>query len=101
MPKNVTKERVLSAMTIDTYLDAAVSQLPNQWHVVEQEIVSLNRYEAGRLVIEVTYAGVSAKQLIYIIKDNNTIWSITFSTSADEYDLRLPAFEQSIRTFVT
>ena len=54
----VTTEKVLSAITIDTYLDAALKQFPAQFQVVERDIVSLADHQAGRLVIEFTISGV-------------------------------------------
>ena len=96
---NGTSEKVLSAVTIDTHIDAALKQLPAQFQVVERGIVSLGDYQAGRLVIEVTISGVAKKELVYVIKDGNTMWTITFATGAEEFDQRLPAFEQSVLTF--
>jgi len=96
---NITTEKVLSALTMDTYLDAATKQLPPQFQLVERNIVQLGDYQAGRLVWESTLGGMDVKQLQYFIKDGNTIWAITYSTGAKEYDQRLPVFEQSVHTF--
>jgi len=95
----VTTEKVLSAVTIDTYLDAASKQLPAQFQVVERDIVSLGNYRAGRLVIEATISGVASKVLMYAVKDGNTMWLIVFATGAEEFDQRLSVFEQSALTF--
>ncbi|HET7087479.1 MAG TPA: hypothetical protein VFL17_02400 [Anaerolineae bacterium] len=96
---NVTKERVLSSVTLDTYIDMAVKQFPSEFHFVERAVVSLDRYEARRLVVELTLAGTRVKEVLYVVKEDNTIWSVTFATGADEFDQRLPTFEQSVRTF--
>ncbi|MCK5053424.1 MAG: hypothetical protein KAR65_04060 [Anaerolineales bacterium] len=95
----VTTEKVLSALTIDTYMDAALRQLPAQFQVVERGIVSLGEYQAGRLVMEFTISGVAGKELMYVVKDDNTIWVITFGTGAEDFEQRLPVFEQSVQTF--
>jgi len=97
---NVGQERIFSAITIDIYLDVMVAKLPGAWRVTEREIVSLDRYQAGRIVTQFTVYGTSGKQLVYAIKHDNTMWIITYSTHTDEYDQRLPVFEQSARTFV-
>jgi hypothetical protein len=80
-------------------LDAAVKQFPPQFRTVEREIVSLDGFQAGRMVIEFTISGVSGKEMLYSIKDDNIMWNVTFATAADEFDSRLPEFEQSVQTF--
>lgn len=95
----VTTEKVLSAITIDTYLDAALKQLPAQFQVVDRDIVSLEDHQAGRLIIEFTISGVVGKEVMYAVKDDNTMWVITCATGAEEFDQRLPVFEQSAFTF--
>lgn len=96
---NITTERMLSAVSIETYLDAVTNQLPPQFQVVEREPVSLERYEAARLFVEFSISGVRGKEILYLIKDGKTMWGITFATGADEFNQRLPIFEQSILTF--
>ena len=95
----VTTEKVPSAITIDTYLDAAEGQFPDQLQVVERDIVSLGDREAGRLVIEFNISGVIGQEVMYVVKDGNTMWVITYATGAEEFDQRLPVFEQSALTF--
>jgi len=95
----VAKEKVLSAISVNTYLDAAVKKLPAQLQVVERDMVSLNAYEAGRLVIEFTISGTTGKEVLYALKDGNTMWIITFATGEEEFEQRLPIFEQSALTF--
>jgi len=98
---SVTTERVLSAVTMDMYLDAVLEQLPAQFSVVEQGVVSLGERQAGRLVIEFDVSGVVGKELLYAVKDDGTMWIITYATGAEEFDQRLPVFEQSALSFST
>ena len=95
----VTTEKVLSAVTLDTYLDAAAEQLPAQFQVIERDIITLVDYQAGRLVLEFVISGVAGKEVLYVVKDGSTMWAMTFATAAEEFDQRLPAFEQSALTF--
>ncbi|MEG4493455.1 hypothetical protein [Microcoleus sp. D3_18_C4] len=92
-------ESVGSTVTIDTYLDLIPKQLPSEFRVVEQKKVSLDRYQAGQIVIEATISGVTAKQIIYTIKQGSNMWIVAFSTTAEEFEQRRPTFEQSINTF--
>lgn len=95
----VTTERVLSAITLDTYLDAALNQFPDAFQVQERDIVTLGDHQAGRLLIEFVVQGVPGKELMYTVKDGTTMWVITYATGADDFDARLPVFEQSALTF--
>ncbi len=95
----VTTEKVLSAVTLDTYLDAVARQLPAQFQVIERDIITLVDYQAGRLVLEFVVSGLAGKEVLYVVKDGNTMWGITFATAAEEFDQRLPVFEQSALTF--
>lgn len=95
----VTTEKVLSAMTIDTYLDAALEMLPPQFRVVEREIVTVGDNPAGRLIIDFTISGMAGKEVMYAVKDGNTMWILTYGTGASEFNQRLPDFEQSVNSF--
>ena len=95
----ITFEKVMSVVTIDTYLDAASSQLPASFVVTDRQIVKLNGYDAGRLVIEFSISGTDGKELMYAVKNGNTFWVLTYGTGADEFDQRLPEFEKSALTF--
>ena len=95
----ITFEKVLSVISIDTYLDAAQNQLPASFVVTDRQILKLNDYDAGRLMIEFSISGINGKELMYAIKNGNVVWVITYGTSADEFDQRLPVFEKSAITF--
>jgi hypothetical protein len=96
---NITTERVPSAMTLDTYMDTAVGQLPPQFRVVKQDRVSLDLYEAGRLEVEISVSGQKAKQLMYVFKEGKFVWLVIYSSSKGWFEAFRPTFEQSIGTF--
>jgi hypothetical protein len=94
---NVTKEQVLSGMTVNTYMEAGAAQFANYgFTVLEKGLVQLDNYEAGRIVIEAT--SLQAKEVMYIIKSNNTMWITTYATGISEFEDRLPMIEQSANT---
>ena len=96
---NVVTEQVPSTVSIDTYLDAAIKQLPSGFRAIERGLASIGGYEAGRIVLEASISGRQIKEVLYVIKRESTVWVVTYATSAEEFDKRLPAFEGSIRTF--
>jgi hypothetical protein len=95
---NITHEEVVSAVTLDMYIDAVKQQLPSSFTIADQKKIQLGENEAIQLEIDVNDTGISAKEAMFIIKDDNTIWVVTYSTGADEYANRLPVFEESANT---
>ncbi len=96
---NVTHEQVMSAVTLDMYVDAVRKQLPSAFTVTAQEEVQLGDYAAVRLVVDMDMNGLRVNELMYILKHGNTIWGITYATGISEFQERLPIFEQSAETF--
>ena len=96
---NVVSRRVPSTVTVDKYLDIVAKKLPRQYRVLEQGIVPLDHYQAGRLVLDIEIQGVHLKNVMYAIKNGRTLWTVSYGTGAEEFDQRLPIFEQSARTF--
>jgi len=95
----IASQRVPSIITVETFVDLMVGQLPSQFNVIEQEVVPVGPYEAGRLVIDFALPGVEGTQLIYVFLEEGSVWAVNFTTSAGEFNERLSVFEQSIRTF--
>lgn len=96
---NVTTGHMQAAMPMNHYLDMLAAQLPRQYRVVEQEIVSLDGHQAGRLVLEFESPEAVLKQMLYVIMSDNTVWTVNYATGTEEFDERLPVFERSIRSF--
>ena len=86
-------------MTTDIYMDAYLNQLPDGVRVLGRDIVALGDYQAGRLVLDSKAPGLVGKDLVYLVRNGDTMWVITYVTAAEEFDQRLPVFEQSARTF--
>ncbi|HEM46360.1 MAG TPA: hypothetical protein ENO23_04860 [Alphaproteobacteria bacterium] len=96
---NLITEQVLTVITVDDYLDAAVGQFPAEFQVVERETLSIGDLPAGRLTIEFSVSGVNGKEALYVVKDGTTLWVITYATGMDEFDERWPVFQVSAQTF--
>ncbi|BAY61927.1 protein kinase [Calothrix brevissima NIES-22] len=94
----VSKEQVNFATNLETYLQEESKQLPAQIRILDMKTGLVEGYQVGRIITETSF-GISGKQIYYFIKDGRTIWSVIFSTGADEFEKRLPIFEASIRTF--
>lgn len=96
---NVAVERVPYALNVDTYMDIVTKKMSRRYHVVEHGVVPLDQHEAGRLVSEIEIQGVHMKTVTYVVKDWSTMWILNYGTAADEFEQRLPVFEESARSF--
>ncbi len=96
---NITQEKLPVGTNIEQYLDNAVKQLSPRFRVVDQKVVSLEKYQAGRVVAETISGEIPIKNLYYVIQTGNEFWLVTYATTKSEFDRRLPNFEESIRTF--
>ena len=96
---NVISQKIPSNISLERYLKATQSQLPSDFQVIDTKITSVNGYQTGRLITNFNRPGIKGKQALYAIKNNNQIWAIAYTTGANEFEERLPVFEQSISTF--
>lgn len=96
---NITTEKLPPGTTVEQTVENIGKQFATSYLVVDQKIVSLDKYQAGRIVAEATAAEKPIKQLSYVIQKDNRVWLVTYATSASEFEQRLPGFEKSVRTF--
>lgn len=98
---NVTigKEQILSTMTLSMYLDLVYQQLAGIFTILERDQIMLNGKQGGKFITQISFGEQSIKQLIYLIQDQNMIWILTFTTSENEFDSKLPTLEQVANTF--
>lgn len=97
----VAAEQVPANTTLDNYLASLSRILPAQIQIIERNVVTISGLKAGRLVTQAGVREQQVKQLIYVIKQGDTVWTVGYSTGANEYQQRLSTFERSIQTFKT
>lgn len=98
---NIIRDQVLSAVSLEMYMQALAQQLPSYLTIAQLAPGQLSQFESSRLVTNTDISGVKGNELVYLIKDGNAIWVVTFATSEEEFEARLPVFEQSVQTFTT
>jgi hypothetical protein len=81
---------------LKSMVDATVAQLPASIHVTENSVVQVGSREAGRIVTDNTLTTPSSKQVEYFFIESGRVYIVVFTTTADEFDSRLPVFEQAI-----
>ncbi len=95
---NVTPQKVDEGVTVEQYLDRTASQLSSIYEIEAKEVLSIDQYQAGRIVATVEAGETPFKQLIYTVKNNDTFWVVIYSTTADAFNKQLPNFEKSIQS---
>lgn len=96
---NIIKEELPEGTTVQQSLDAAAGKLALVYEIIDQKVVSLPNYEAARIVAQADSGETQIKPLFYLIPDGETFWLVTYTTTAAEFNQRLPNFERSIKTF--
>ncbi|MEA5603674.1 serine/threonine-protein kinase [Nostoc sp. UHCC 0252] len=93
----VSYEKIPIKMNLETYLQETLNKFPSDIRVINVKTGSIEGYEIGKIITEIRLR--DAKQIYYLIKDRNSIRAVIFSTSANEFEVRLPVFEASVGTF--
>ena len=98
---NVLRQEMALNLTLESYLDIAIPQLPANLIVDENDIVEVNGREVARLVISADFPVGSVKILQYSMIQDTQLWVVTFTTSDSAFEEQLPMFEASFETFET
>jgi hypothetical protein len=84
---------------IQTFLSNYVSQSSGQVTIIEQGVVSLGNYQAGRIVVELsTSGGTKFRSLTYLLLNGTTAWVVSYFAVATDFSTQLPTFERSAQT---
>jgi hypothetical protein len=86
--------------TLQKYLETAKKQSNPDYQILQTEIVKINNLDTGRIVAETPFEKGKIKHLSYIIAKGQLFWLITYATNKEEFEQRLPTFEQSISSLV-
>jgi hypothetical protein len=97
---NVMEDTISPLESLENYIERQTKALPSEWIVIDHSMYRHGEYEAGKIWTEYVVYGVTGRQMMYIIRQNlTTLWALTFTTSAAEFDDRLPIFEMCEATF--
>lgn len=96
---NVGKDFVSASMKIDDYLNATLKQSGNRYRLINLQIMPRGTEQIGRMMLQSTDVGASARLVMYVIKNGRTCWIVTFAAGTDDFSRQLAVFEQSMRTF--
>ncbi|MDY6902243.1 MAG: hypothetical protein SWZ49_29855 [Cyanobacteriota bacterium] len=100
----VRKEKLPASVSLQFMTDKfaeGVSQTgPN---IVEKEVVSLDNYEAGKIIFKVMDSQtnkVNGIGVSYLFEENSNFWVVTYVTNSEsQLQKQLPMFQESASTF--
>ena len=96
---SVIQEKLPENTDSKTVINDALEKISLVYEIVETKDVAVNNYQAKRIIAEADSQGILIKPLLYLLVDNDTLWLVTYTTTATEFEQRLPNFEQSVKTF--
>ena len=94
------------ALTLADYLDEyKTTALAEGDRLVGEEVVAMDHFEAGRLLIEFKVPLDEQdqyrfmKKVVYLVQVDDTIWNISYLTDRDDFPAYWPLIQESINTF--
>lgn len=91
---NITHETIPNYITVQDYIDAATSQLPDIMSIVSTDTYAKGDYQAGEVIIEWMVSGQQIRQILFLLKSESTMYAITCSTGSNEFNQRIDVFRQ-------
>lgn len=96
---SVIQEKLPENTDSKTVINDALEKISLVYEIVETKDVAVNNYQAKRIIAEADSQGTLIKPLLYLLVDKDTLWLVTYTTTATEFEQRLPNFEKSVKTF--
>lgn len=93
---NVVAEKSSGDTSVESYLQAALGQLPESFKVQESGVRNVGRYQGAWILTRFELPTGKGRQAAYIVKDGSVFWVVTYTTGVAEFDTRLSDFERSI-----
>lgn len=96
----VFKEQIPANNTLKTYLQETNKAFSNSnqslFRIVDIQIGQNDKYERGRIILKINNA---LTEVVYLIKDRHTLWSVGFICKSNDFQDDLSIFETSFYTF--
>jgi len=67
--------------------------------LMERDNFEIGNYPARKVVFDITGNGVTAGLVVYLIRENVTVWYFGFTTPYNELYTRMPDFDRIAQTF--
>lgn len=97
---NISEQEAIPGTSLAVLLDALLLNLEAQsYTLISNTTPDINGQPAGRLVLNAQVGEVELTQLVYVLTGEERFWIVAYVTTADEFEMRSPQFEESIVTF--
>lgn len=85
-------------LSLADFTRQTAEQLSTGVEVIEQGVVQVGDREMGRIVVQDEVEGTIIQPLMYFVPDEERLWITIYATTADQFEQRLPNFEESIKS---
>jgi serine/threonine-protein kinase len=96
---SIIKEELPENQEIQEIIDSAAKKISLVYKLVNQETVTINGEKVGKINAQADSEGTLMQVLLYLVPREETLWVVSYTTTAEEFGERSPDFEESIRTF--
>jgi hypothetical protein len=100
IPASVSLSNEIGIKTdLDTFVQEGVKQFTRDVTYLESKKFEIGIYEVKRLKLEVIVSNIPLENVLYFIKDGDTVWIISGFSHLEDFHDWLPIFDQIARTF--
>ena len=96
---SIIKEKLPEDQKIQEIIDSAGKKISLVYKLITQETVTINEEKVGKITAQADSEGTLMQVLLYLVPRNETLWVVSYTTTAEEFEERSPDFEESIKTF--
>ena len=98
-PVNLALTKDSTTGDLDSFIKQGLTTFNRDAIYLERKKFEIGSYEAIRLKVEVILGDLPVEEVLYFIKDGETVWILTMGTHINDFHDWLPVFDQIARTF--
>lgn len=86
---------------MDFHLRNALNGIEGDFTLLSLQAIEEAKYEMGRAMLELQdpETQMMGNMVMYVILGTDNVWTLSYQTASEKYDLLLPTFEKSADSF--
>ena len=86
---------------MDYHIHNALNGIEGDFTLLSLQAIEGGRYEMGRATLELQDPDTQmmGNMLMYVILGTDNVWTLSYQTASEKFDLNLPTFEKSADSF--